>query len=164
MTMTSAPVRTRPTVAADPVAGLLLIVSGVAGILELLLPWRAAVRTLPSYGSLTGWDFFVLGRGQALAAGDTLALYTVLGVAVAGGACVLLGLAMFAPIDHHPLGAIALLASVASFGGALWWVLRNRLSAGGIGAVLAQGQIGFYLFLSAGLMGLIGAIKALATP
>jgi hypothetical protein len=164
MTMMAAPVRSRPAVAADPIAGLLMIVAGAAGILELLLPWRAAVRTLPSYGSLTGWDFFVLGRGQALSAGDTLALYTVLGVAVTGGACVLLGLAMFAPIDHHPLGAIALLCSVVSICGALWWVLRNRLSAGGIGAVFAQGQIGFYLFLAAGFIGLIGAIKALATP
>lgn len=164
MTMTSVPVRTSPTVAVDPIAGLLLIVSGAAGVLELLLPWRPAVRALPGYGSLTGWDFFVLGRGQALSAGDTLALYTVLGVALAGGACVLLGLAMFAPIDHHPLGAIALLSSVASIGGALWWVLRNRSSAGGIGAVLAQGQIGFFLFLGAGFVGLAGAIKALATP
>jgi hypothetical protein len=165
MTMvTSAPAPVRSSVTADPIAGVLLILAGTAGILELLLPWRPAVKALPSYSSLTGWDLFVIGRSQALSAGDTLALYSVLGVAVVGGACLLLGLAMFAPIDHHPLGAIALLCSVVSIGGAIWWILQNRTAVGGIGTLFGQGEFGFYLFLAAGVIGLAGAIKALATP
>lgn len=163
MTMvTSAPAPIRSSVTADPIAGMLLILAGVAGILELLLPWKRAVKLLS--GDATGWKLFEISRNQSLSAGDTLALYSVLGVAVAGGACLLLGLAMFAPIDHHPLGAIALLLSVLSIGGAAWYVLRTRSAVGGVAAVFEQGEIGFYLFLAAGVIGLIGAIKALATP
>lgn len=160
--VTSAPAPIRSSVTADPIAGVLLLLAGTAGMLELLLPWKRASPLLA--GDATGWKLFEISRNQSLPAGDTLALYSLLGVAVAGGACVLLGLAMFAPIDHHPLGAIALLLSVLSIGGAVWYVLRTRSAVGGVAAIFEQGQVGFYLFLAAGVLGLVGAIKALATP
>lgn len=161
---TFVPAPARPTVAPDYFAGLMLILGGIAGVLELLLPWSPAVDKLPAYGSLTGWDKLVIGSSQSLSAGDMIALYSVLGVAVAGGAAVLLGLAMFSPIDHQPFGAVALLLSIASVGAAIWWVLRNRQAAGGLGPLLVSAQIGWYLFAISGLLALIGAIKALATP
>lgn len=147
----------------DPLAALLLIIGGVAGLLELLLPWRPAVSSLPRYGSLTGWDLFVIGRNQQLPAGESLALYAVLGVAVAGGACILLGLATMAPIDHQPLGAIALLLGVASIGGAVWWAFRSSAAAGGWSTLLRHAQPGLYLFLASGVLIVVGAVKALAT-
>lgn len=160
----AAPVRPRPVVSADPTAGLLLILAGVTGILSLLLPWKQADPRLPTYGSKTGWDLFVIGHSQPLSAGDSLALYAVLGIAVAGGACVILGLVMFAPIDHLPLGAVTLLLGVATTAGALWWFLHGRGAAGGIRAMFSQTQLGWYLAIGAGIVELSGAIKALATP
>lgn len=151
-------------VSADPIAGLLLILAGAAGILTLLLPWKPADPRLPAYGSKTGWDLFVIGHSQQLSAGDSLALYALLGIAMAGGACVVLGLVMFAPIDHLPLGVVTLLLGVATTGGALWWFLHGRGAAGGLHAMVSQTQIGWYLALGAGIVEVAGAIKALATP
>ncbi|WP_154674358.1 hypothetical protein [Nakamurella lactea] len=159
-----APPRPRLAVAPDYFAGFMLILGGLAGVLELLLPWSPAVEKLPKYGSLTGWDKLVIGSSQQLSVADSIALYSVLAVAIAGGACILLGLAMFTPIDHQPFGAVALLVSVVSIGGAVWWVLRSRQAAGGLGPMLSNAQIGWYLFAVSGIVCLIGAIKALATP
>lgn len=156
--------RPRVAVAPDYFAGLMLIVGGLAGVLELLLPWTPAVEKLPRYGSLTGWDKLVIGSSQSLSVADTVALYSVLAVAIAGGACIVLGLAMFTQIDHQPFGAIALLLSVLSIGGVVWWVLRSRQAAGGLGPMLTNAQVGWYLFAISGVICLIGAIKALATP
>lgn len=142
----------------------MLIIGGIAGVLELLLPWSPAAEKLPKYGSFTGWDKLVIGSSQSLSVADTIAVYSVLGVAVAGGACILLGIAMFTPIDHQPFGAVALLCSIASIGGAVWWLLRSRQAAGGLGPMLSNAQFGWYLFAASGLLTLIGAIKALATP
>ncbi len=151
-------------VSADPIAGLLLILAGAAAILALLLPWKPADPRLPAYGSKTGWDLFVIGHSQQLSAGDSLALYALLGIAVAGGACVILGLVMFAPIDHLPLGAVTLLLGVSTTGGVLWWFLHGRAAAGGLHAMFSQTQVGWYLALGAGIAEVAGAIKALATP
>ncbi len=146
---------------ADPVAALLLVVAGIFGVVQLMLPWIGIGNGLD--GSYTGWDLFKVGRDQSLDLSGTVATYALPAVAVAGGALVLLGLAMFAPINHRPLGAAALAFSVVAVVGAASWVLETRTARGGIGAIVDLAQVGWYLFLVAGLIGLIGSIKALAT-
>lgn len=163
MTMLSVPVpMRRRAVTPDAFAAIVLVLSGTAGVLSMFLPWLPADPKLP-YGSKSGWDLFVIGRSQSLSAGATVAVYSVLAIAVAGGACILLGLLMLTPIDHHPLGAIALLLSVLSIAGAVWWTLDRRSSTVGLSQLLGQMQFGWYAAAAAGVIGVIGSIKALAT-
>lgn len=151
----SVPVRPGPT--ADPWASLLLILAGVAALIQLVLPWRSA--------QAGGWTFYralhdlpdptfelVLGR------------YVVLGVAGAGLALVLLGLLTLLPVDHRPFGTVALLVSGFCVLGSVFLLARARTFFGvGLSGLFDQAQPGFFLLLAAGLMGLAGAFKALAT-
>jgi hypothetical protein len=163
----SAPPFGRP-VRPDPVAAVLLLVAGGAGIWQLFAPWLKAgpatigggdpvapsgwqvyraLRLLPTPGPEVGW-----------------ATLAVLGGAVAGGALIVLGLAMFAPINHRPLGAAGLLISLLSMAGALWVIMQARQVVGlGVFGLFGQAGVGLYLFLGSGLLGLIGAWKALST-
>ena len=117
-------------------------------------------------GGVTGWERFLAARtGASLSLGDFITAYSVVGTALAGAALILLGLAMFLPIDHRPLGAVALVLSIG---------------CDGLGAVVAGPRAphvqperrricsstrepGWYLFLIAGPIGIIGSIKALST-
>jgi hypothetical protein len=155
-------------VRADPIAAMLLVIAGVAGIWQLFVPWLKA-------GSVTlgGGDPAVSGGWQVYRAlrvlpepGSELrwATLAVLGGAVAGGALVVLGLAMVAPINHRPLGAAALLISLLSLAGALWVIMHARMVFDlGVFGLFGQATVGLYLFLGSGLLGLIGAWKALST-
>lgn len=146
---------------ADPAAGLILVLAGALGMLQLVLPWIAIGGGLS--GSLTGWQLFKTGRDQALDLSSTIATYALPGVAIAGVAMVLLGLAMFAPIDHRPLGTVGLLFALAATVLAGWWVLDTWDVRGGLGQILGTVLPGWYLFLVSGPLGLVGSIKALVT-
>lgn len=149
---------------ADPVAGIILLVAGVAGVAQLFLSWTSRVLGVGLPGEITGWQWFKAAKELGPAdLGASIAAYSGLLVAVGGGALVLLALAMFAPINHRPLGAAGLLLSVAATGAALCWVLHNRSSLGGFGAMTESAELGWFLFLSSGLIGVIGSLKALAT-
>jgi hypothetical protein len=146
---------------ADPLAGLTLVLAGVMGVMQLVLPWLAIGGGLP--GSFTGWQLFRAGRDQALDLSSTLATYAMPTVAVAGLAMALLGLAMFAPIDHRPLGLVGLLFALVATVAAGWWVLDTWDARGGIGQILDDALAGWYLFLTAGPVGVVGSVKALVT-
>jgi hypothetical protein len=154
---------------ADPVAAVILLVAGALGIWQLLLPWRAIsvnpVSSDPSTVSTTGWQVYRLLRAVPDPDGDLrAAMYSVLGVAVGGGALIVLGLTMMLSINHRPLGLAALLISVLSILGACWMLIRARaIFDVGLFSLFAQAQVGWYLFLAAGFLGLIGSWKALAT-
>ena len=115
--------------------------------------------------STTGWQVYRFLRAIPDPDGDLrVAMYSVLGVAVGGGALIVLGLTMMLPINHRPLGLAALLVSSLSVLGACWMLIRARtIFDVGLFGLFAQAQLGWYLFLVAGLLGLIGAWKALAT-
>jgi hypothetical protein len=71
---------------------------------------------------------------------------------------------MVAPINHRPLGAAALLISLLSLAGALWVITHARMVFDlGVFGLFGQATVGLYLFLGSGLLGLIGAWKALST-
>jgi hypothetical protein len=73
---------------------------------------------------------------------------------------VLLGVLMLLPLDHRPAGIVAVVAGVIGVVCAVWWVFW-----GPVGDDLAErfryAWIGWYMFLVAGIVGLIGAIKSL---
>ena len=137
------------------------------GIWQLLLPWRTI--TVDSRGSgevsTTGWQVYRVLRAVPDPDGDLrAAMFFVLGVAVGGGALIVLGLTMMLAINHRPLGLAALLVSVLSILGACWMLVRARaIFDVGLFNLFAQAQLGWYLFLAAGFLGLVGSWKALAT-
>ncbi len=154
---------------ADAVAALLLLAAGAMGVWQLLLPWRivTAVGSAvpPGVDSPTGWQVYRLLR--ALPAPSTelsWATLAVLGVGVGGGALIVLGLAMMAPINHRPLGGAALLISLLSLAGALWVAVHARMIFDvGIFGLFGQAKLGWYLFLASGLLGVAGSWRALST-
>jgi hypothetical protein len=154
---------------ADPLAAALLLVAGAIGIWQLLLPWRTTTAgpdgSDPGNVSTTGWQIYRFLRAIPDPDGDLrLAMFSVLGVAVGGGALVVLGLTMMMPINHRPLGLAALLISSLSVLGACWMLIRARtIFDVGLFSLFAQAQLGWYLFLGAGVLGVLGSWKALAT-
>jgi len=160
---------------ADVLGAVLLIVGGVAGVAQLFLPWRtvtvgpvgAASAGAPAgdHGTITGWQIYRLIRAVPGPGADlSVVMYTVLGAAVGGGALILLGLAMMMPINHRPLGLAALLISILLILGSCWMLVRARsIFDVGLSGLFDQAQIGWYLFLASGVLGLIGALKALTT-
>jgi len=157
------------TARADPIAAALLLVAGAIGIWQLLLPWRTTTVDPGSAASgqvsTTGWQIYRLLRAIPDPAGELrAAMYSVLGVAVGGGALIVLGLAMMLQINHRPLGLAALLVSVLSVLGAGWMLIRARaIFDVGLFSLFAQAQLGWYLFLGAGVLGILGSWKALAS-
>jgi len=152
---------------ADPIAAAILLVAGAIGLWQLLLPWRT-VGADPSGSAgaaTTGWQVYRLLRAVPDPdANLLLATFAVLGVAVGGGALIVLGLTMMLPINHRPLGLAALLISILCILGACWMLIRARAIFDiGLFSLFAQAQLGWYLFLSAGILGLVGSWKALAT-
>lgn len=161
-----APPGARRAVRPDPVAALLLLAAGVAGVWQLFLPWFSVTPPGPGPGgpAATGWQVY---RGLRLLPDPPpdlrWATLAVLGCAVAGGALVVLGLAVLAPINHRPLGVAAVLISLLAVTGALWVVVHARpVFDLGVFGLFGQATTGFYLFLGSGLVGLLGAGRAMA--
>jgi len=152
---------------ADPVAAVILLLAGALGIWQLLLPWRAISLDPNGSGavSTTGWQVYRVLRAVPDPNCDLrAAMFSVLGVAVGGGALIVLGLTMMLSINHRPLGFAALLVSVMSILGACWMLVRVRAIFNvGLFNLFTQAQLGWYLFLAAGFVGLIGSWKAIAT-
>src|ERR1700712_3157696 len=156
---------------ADPIAALLLLIAGAIGVWQLLLPWRTVAvdpgvaSSAAGEASTTGWQVYRLLRALPDPTGDLkAATLAVLGVAVAGGGLIVLGLAMMLAINHRPLGLVALLFSLLSVAGAGWLLIKARtIFDVGLVGLFSQAQVGWYLFLAAGLLGVVGSWKALST-
>ena len=153
---------------ADLLAAFITVVAGAAGVGQLLLSWSSMVSGVglqDANGGVTGWERYLAARtAAALSTGDTITAISVVGAAFAGAALLLLGLAMLLPVDHRPLGLVALLLSVAALGGTLWWLIRgHRTFNQSVAELFTHAGPGWYLFIASGLIGLLGSIKALAT-
>jgi len=152
---------------ADPVAGVILIVAGLLGIGQLLVSWTSIVFSvnLPSDGGLTGWQVFRTAQsGASLSSSSAIAAYSVIGVGIVGGALILLGTACFLRRRHRPLGIASLALSLLAVSGALCWVVQAQsLTNRSLGQVFAHAGPGWYLFLLAGPLGVLGSAKALLT-
>lgn len=153
---------------ADPVAALLMIVAGAAGLGQLFLSWSSTVTGVglqDAGGGITGWERYQAARaGGGLSVGDTVTAYSVVGTAMAGAAMALLGLALLAPIDHRPLGTVALLTSVVALAAAAWWLVRGHHTFNqSMADLFDHAGPGWYLFLAAGPAGIVGSAKALST-
>lgn len=153
---------------ADVLAALLTVLAGCAGFAQLLLSWSSVVTGVglqAAAGGITGWERYQAARtGAALSTSDTVTAYSVVGAAFAGAALILLGLAMLTPIDHRPLGFVALLLSLTVVAGGAWWLLRGHHTFNqSVDDLFRQAGPGWYLFLAAGPIGVLGSAKALST-
>lgn len=172
----AAPLPARRPVRPDPVAAILLLLAGAIGIWQLLLPWLTVTAAGASTsalagagagpaGQLTGWRIYRALRAVSVPSSELgWATLAILGCAVGGGALIVLGIAMMAPLNHRPLGAAALLISLLSAAGALWVVVHTRMVFDvGVFSLFGRTTVGWYLFLGSGLLGVIGSWKALSS-
>jgi hypothetical protein len=133
-------------------AAIVVIIGGLAGVLQFFLPW------VSSFGhSVAGMDIADL----AGAAGDfgsssgtviQIGVYTVL---VGGGLALLGGAALFVPMrNRRILGALTLVVALAMIVGMIFWLTSGEPNPDST-------SVGYYLFLAAGGITLIGSIVAL---
>jgi hypothetical protein len=153
---------------ADFVAALLTTLAGAAGLGQVFLSWSSTVTGVglqDTSGGITGWDRYQAARaGGGMSVSDTVTAYSVVGCALAGAALVLLGLAMLTPVDHRPLGTVSLLLSTVAVGAAAWWMVRGHHTFNqSFSELFTHAGPGWYLFLVAGPIGLLGSARALST-
>ncbi|WP_263551481.1 hypothetical protein [Geodermatophilus sp. YIM 151500] len=138
---------------ADPLAGLLLVLAGLAAGAGLLLRWLAD-------DDVTGLDLVRRGVDELTASPADLVdsgFWQPLAVAGGGAALFLLGLLVFVPARAHRfLGALALLVTAVV-------AVAVLVPLGGAGWSLSGFGTGFWLALAVAGLGLLGALKALLT-
>lgn len=132
---------------ADVAAGVFLVLAGLLGGLQpFLFGW---------IGDRTGWSIFQL-FGFGFDDERLLGSSSLLGL-ILGGVSLLLGIVCFVPLKgHRVVGLVALLAALACAGLAVYAMYRADFDFEAWGT-------GFYLFSASGVVGVIGAVKALVT-
>ncbi len=127
----------------DVLAGLLLLLAGIAAGVSLLLDWASGSQ---------GWDLVTDGL-EGFDAGSWQPPVIVL----AGGVLLVLGLLMFLPArGHKTLGVLALLATMAAAGGVLVLLNATQFTWDFFDA-------GFWCAAAVPVLGLLGSLKAMLT-
>jgi len=137
----------------DGLAGLLLVLAGLAAGVSLILRWVTG-------SDVTGQDLVRSAWHQLRAAPSEL-VHSGLwqpAAAVAGGAILfVLGLLMFVPArGHRFLGVLALLVSLGAGAGVL-------VAISGVHWHLGRFQIGLWFAVAVAVLGFLGALKAMMT-
>jgi hypothetical protein len=133
----------------DSLAGLLLILAGVAAGISLLLDWLER-------SDVSGWSLVRKGVGHL---GDVVGsgLWQPLVIVLGGGALFVLGLLLWLPArTHRFLGALALVVSLGAAAGILVPLADARWDLGFFGP-------GFWAGIAVAVLGLLGSLKALLT-
>jgi len=141
---TERPVFRRP----DPLAGLLLVLAGIAAGAGLLLDWLAD-------DDASGLDLVRRGLDGLGDLVDT-GLWQPLAIVLGGAVLLLLGLLMFRPArTHRVLGLLALLVSAVVTAAVLVPLTAADWDLGFFDA-------GFWCAIAVAVLGLLGALKALS--
>ena len=133
----------------DVLAGLLLILAGVAAAISLLLPW---VRQVDA----TGWT---LVRDGLKNIGDTVrtGLWQPVVIVLGGGVLLVIGLLLLLPArSHRFLGGLALLLSLLAAAGVLVPLAKAHWH-------LNRFDTGFWFAMAVAALGILGGLKALLT-
>ena len=148
-----APVQLVSVRRADPVAGVLLVLAGVAAALSVGLPWR---KGDPATGLSLVRRALVLAGSDIRALGSS-GLWQPLAVVLGGGVLLLLGLLMFGPARTHRVsGLIALVVACGAAAGVLFLVAHA-------GWLLVRWDLGLWCAAAVAVLGLLGALKAMLT-
>lgn len=133
-------------------AAIVLIVGGLAGVLQFFLPWVSSRGE-----SVTGMDIADLA-GQASdfgGSGGTAIQIGVYLVLIGGGLALLGGATLFIPMrNKRILGALTLVVALAMLVGMILWLTSGDPNPDSTAP-------GYYLFLAAGGITLVGSIVAL---
>ncbi len=137
----------------DVLAGLLLLLAGVAAAISLILRWLTGE-------SVTGWNLvrdgfaaFGDGIGEVFSSG----LWQPLAIVLGGGVLAVLGLLAFVPArSHRFLGLLALLVSATVVAAVLVPLARASWD-------FSEFDIGFWFAIAVAGLGLLGALKAVLT-
>ncbi|HET6504523.1 MAG TPA: hypothetical protein VFG87_27555 [Amycolatopsis sp.] len=143
--------RPKPLTRPNPVAVTLLVIGGLAGVLQYFLPWFSTAGY-----SVTGGDIAGLARQVSTVSGDaTLVEAGIAAVLIDGALVVLLGGVSVIPMrGRRLLGAVSLVLSLVMAAGAACVLIS------GMGAI-DTASVGYYLFLFAGIPAVIGSIVTL---
>lgn len=129
-------------------ASVLLLFGGIAGLLQLLLPWFSAGKT-----SSSGWNqYYGTARSGAV---ETFSSYAII-IGVAAGLVMLVSAITLSTQRNDytlPRRVAAIAAAAALFVG-LWWLILGPTPD------TTQFTAGWYLFLAAGVLGIAGVAVA----
>ncbi|MBM7805886.1 hypothetical protein JOD57_001723 [Geodermatophilus bullaregiensis] len=137
----------------DGLAGLLLVLAGLAAAVSLVLRW------LREPGDI-GWD--LVGRGFDDLGGGfgnlvDSGFWQPLAVVLGGGVLFVLGLLLWLPArTHRFLGVLALFVSLLALAGVLVPLASESWDPGAF-------RLGFWFACAVGVLGLLGALKAMLT-
>jgi hypothetical protein len=138
---------------ADPVAGIALVLAGVAAAASLWLPWRQGDAD-------TGLSLVWRGlRAAGSGVGELGAtrLWPPLVIVLGGGLLLLLGVLLFLPErTHRFVGVQALLVAIGAAAAVLFQVAQAHWSA-------ARFDLGMWCAVAVGVLGVLGALKAMLT-
>ena len=137
----------------DPAGSLLLLVSGIAAGISLLLRWLADDDVTGLSLVRDGFSTLGTGAGNVLSTGYVQPLTVVLG----GGVLFLLGLLLLLPARSHRL--VGLLALVVALLVAVAVLVPLAIAGWDLGFF----GIGFWFAIAVAALGLLGALKALLT-
>ncbi|MGY1630323.1 hypothetical protein ACI784_01265 [Geodermatophilus sp. SYSU D01186] len=152
---TAPPYSTRPVRVRRPdaLAGLLLVLAGVAAGVSVLLRWIAG-------SDLSGLDLVrrgVEGLGRDAAEVFSDGMWQPVAVVAAGAVLLVLGvLALLPARSHRLLGVLALLVSLVGFAGVLVPLSDARWDADTFGT-------GFWFAVAVPVLGILGAVKLMMT-
>ena len=136
-------------------AAILLAGGGLAGVLQFFLPW------IDSMGqTVNGMDITkAAGAASQFGSGSsnaTLIQIGIFAVLIGGALALFAGVALFVPMrDRKVLGALSLVLSIAMIVSAVFWLTAGTANPDST-------SVGYYLFLGAGAIAMIGSIVALA--
>ncbi len=129
-------------------AGILVLVGGLSAVAQLALPWSSTAT-----GSVSGWGQYYDTAHHG--AGEVVAAYAILIGAIAGLVMLVAGVRMLMPnADHRSPRLAATIAALVAIVCAAWTL------AVGAGPAAAHATFGWYLFLIAGLLGILGVALA----
>ncbi|MFP5371279.1 MAG: hypothetical protein ACLGI3_11100, partial [Actinomycetes bacterium] len=137
----------------DPVGSLLLLVSGIAAGISLLLRWLADDDVTGLSLVRNGFSALGSGVGTVFSTGYVQPLTVVLG----GGVLFLLGLLLLVPARRHR--AVGLLALVVALLVAVAVLVPLAIA----GWDLSFFGLGFWFAIAVAVLGLLGGLKALLT-
>jgi N-acetylglucosamine transport system permease protein len=145
-----APAAASPAPPGGITGGILVLIGGVAGIVQLVLPWSSTAA-----GSTSGWGQYYNTAHHGAA--QIIAAYAILVGALAGLVMLVAAIRLLMPhVDHRWPFAAATVAAVVAIVCAAWTL---GVAAG---PPAAHVTLGWYLFLLAGLFGLAGVALARA--
>ena len=138
---------------ADPLAGIALVLAGVAALVSLLLPWRQGSRETGA--TLTRDGLAVAGSG--LNDLGRTGFWQPPVIVIGGALLLLLGILLFLPArTHRVVGVLALVVAAGVTAG----VLVEVGQAGWLADRLGPGQ---WFAVAVAVLGLLGALKAMLT-